>query len=302
MAMCNRAISWTTRFLTVLLTAASLFGPCLVAPVAAADDVKCYPGDTLIAMDADSIWCRHDADWNGSKGQQLASRFCSIKKKVAADEEAIRQLGFAADAEQFGMFETIATKQRQALISKVECALFDQSLKGADALARSARSLNPWNVNKAVKLLEGKPYGSSLWAAALRKIARVKGKPEMAAAFHDFAEIAEKARGAYETQEAMSDDPDSAQLQLLVGVLKALQGNYEAGLVVTGVEFSESIAYLVYVSGRVDDLAQATDEKLVRLPGLTKRLKRDVDSLLTIRSDWRNEMDIKVDPQCTAAP
>ena len=58
--------------------------------------------------------------------------------------------------------------------------MFDQSLSAVGKLADSAKSLNPWNVNKAVKLLEDKGFANAQLVRALRKVAGVRGKPQMA--------------------------------------------------------------------------------------------------------------------------
>ena len=271
----------------------------LIAPHQARADAACDPGDTLIAENADNIWCRRDSDYRGSAAEKSAGKVCLAKNIVKADQNAIRQLGFATDTERFEMFEKVSADQRKALVRKVAGALIDNGLDAVGKIADSAKSLNPWNVNRAVKMLEGRWYGNPLLVKALRKVARVKGKPEKAAAYEEFARLAKSFREGYQTGQKMREEPDTAQLQLLAGVLKTLQGNYELGLVVTGAEFGESLAYLGYVGGQVDALARASDGKLAKLPALTRRLKTHVDDLVDARQNWRRETGIPVDPICT---
>jgi len=271
---------------------------CVPIPaVSVGDDDTCDPGDSVIAESGDTVWCLHEGD---STGHQLAREICLAKIQVGADQAAIRQLGFDSDVEQQAELEKEGKQQYQAFVRQVAGTLFDQTLDAVGVLADSAKSLNPWNVNQSVKALESKWYGGSGLTKALRRIAHVKGKPEIAAAYHDFAELAKTFREGYQTGQAMQEDPESSQLLLLVGVLKTLQGNYELGLVITGVEFAESLEYLSYLGARVDDLTDISDAKLARVSKLSLRLKGHVHDLNESRRKWRQETKIPVDPRCSS--
>ena len=64
-------------------------------------------------------------------------------------------------------------------------------------------------------------------------------------------------------------------------------------------QVGESLAYLVYLNGRVGELSSMTDEKLSRLSTLGKRLKDHVDAMRTSRTAWRQAMGINSgDPTC----
>jgi hypothetical protein len=283
-----RALLQTSLFITIILAGSAI----------KATAQGCEAGEILVAEDAKNWYCLEAKSYENSQGQKLATQYCSTKKIVAADQNAIRNLGFAVDAERYEAFGKVAEEQQRDLKRKAFEALFDQGLDATGKLMDSAKSLNPWNVNKAVKLLEDKGLGNPELISALREISRVKGKPAMAEAYHHFEQLAKAAVKGYNTGQRMADDPNSAQLQLLVGALKTMQGNYELGLIVTGAEFGESMAYLSYISGQVDDLSQQTDDKLARLGPLGTRLKDHVNDLAHARKAWQDETDIPIPPRC----
>lgn len=258
----------------------------------------CQAGEILVAEDQKNWYCLDAKSYESSQAQKLASQYCLTKKKVAADQDAIRNLGLAIDAERYEAFGKVAEEQQRELKRRLFEAMFDQGLDATGKVLDSAKSLNPWNVNKAAKVLEEKGFGNPQLIAALRDVARVRGKPAMAEAYHHFAEMAKAAVKSYNTGQRIADDPNSSQLQLLVGALKTMQGNYELGLLVTGVEFGESMAYLLYLSGQVDDLSHQTDDKLSRLGPLGERLKSNVDELVRQKQAWQDETDIPLPPVC----
>lgn len=262
---------------------------------------QCKPGDLLVGEDADNYYCRGRGEYQGSAAEKAGARFCAAKLALAADQNAIRQLGFASDVERFEMFEDVAKEQKSELQRKVFDALLDQGLEAIGLAVDSAKSLNPWNVNNAVKMLEEKGFRNRAVAAALRRVAATKDKPAMAAAYHQFAEVAKAAKEGWNTGSDMASDQKNSEMRLLLGALKVAQGNPELGLLVTGVELGESLAYLVYVSGRVNDLTRSTDDKLLRVGTLSQRLKGHVDAVRASRSQWRHAMGIASgEPRCSS--
>jgi hypothetical protein len=110
----------------------------------------------------------------------------------------------------------------------------------------------------------------------------------MAAAYRDLVDQVNSVREAQNTESDMADDPGNANLRLLAGALKVMQGHSELGIIVTGAEFGESMAYVWYLSGEVNDLQATSDEKLIRLATLSKRLEQHVTERNAARSAWRN--------------
>jgi hypothetical protein len=273
---------------TTLLRVYFLALPFLFFPLGSAH-AQCKPGDILVGEDADQYFCMEKGKYEGSAAQKFGSQFCQAKQAVEADQSAIRALGFALDAERFEMFASVAAEEKTTLQQRVFDALLDQGLDASEAVLKSAKSLNPWNVNNAVKMLEAKGYGNASVIAALRRVAAQKDKPGMFSAYQDFVRVAKNAKEGWSTGSDMVKSTGSSQeLRLVLGALKMVQGNPELGLAITTAELGESVAYLAYLSGQVSELGKLSDEKLERLSGLSKRLKGHVEAMGTSKKGWRN--------------
>lgn len=284
--------------LVTMAVKAGLIGSLLLPVAVRAATEGCEPNEILVAEDENNWYCKDATAYRNGRGPELAANYCSTKLKVDADQGAIRNLGFDIDAGRFEMYRDVATEEQAELKNKVMMEMVGQSLKVVGNLADQAKPLNPWNVNKSAKMLEDNGFGNPALIAALRKIAQVRGKPALAAAYANFEKLAESGLEGYSTGRGIAKDPGTWKLQLLAGALKVMQGNEAAGLVITGAEFSESLAYLYYVGGQVDDLNRVTDDKLARLAGLGKRLKDDVDAKVSAKQAWQSEMNIPVAPSC----
>lgn len=245
------------------------------------------PDDVLVGEDDDNYYYMTASAYRNSTAQQIGVRFCRAKLATAADQAAIRQLGFDVSTERFELFGDVARDEKAALERKVFDAFLDQALEGADTVFADAASLNPWNVNDAVDMLRQNGFANEMVIAALRKIARQRDKPALLAAYREFADAAKTAKESWTTSAEIAKDRDSRQARLLLGALKMIQGNAELGLAVTTAEFAESLAYLAYVSPRIDELERTTNDKLATLATLGKRLKQHVDETRSARSAWR---------------
>jgi hypothetical protein len=277
--------------------------PLLLFLALQAVHAQCKPGDVLIGEDADNYYCMERAKYEGSATQNFGSKFCLAKRAVAADQTAIRELGFPLDAERFEMFKNVAQEQQAVLQHKIFDGLFDQGLEATGIVLDSAKSLNPWNVNKAIDMLKAKGFDNAEVIAALRRIAQQKDKPAMVAAYRQFVQAAKSAKEGWDTASDIASDPENSQLRLMVGALKVMQGNPELGLAVTAAEFAENLTYLGYLSGQVSDLTNASDEKLALLGtpthgGLTQRLKLHVNDMMAARNAWQKSSGYPT----TAAP
>lgn len=212
--------------------------------------------------------------------------FCKAKLQVSADERAIAQMNFGNDTQTFEMFAKVARFQKAKFEEKVLNALIDQGTEATTVAVMNAKSLNPVSVNSAIATLQQKGLNNEAIFGALRAIAHTKGKPAMAEAYKVLVHFVQAAREGYDTGDDMAEDKKNAQLRLLVGVLKVAQGNPELGLAVTAADFGESLAYLGYLSAKVSDLNEVTDNKLVTLNGHIARLKADVASLEKAKLRW----------------
>jgi hypothetical protein len=282
-----RFSSTLTGFLRSICAAAIL----LLALSFGAESVhgQCDPGDILIGFEqtpeVDRYICMKNGNYAGSRAQQLGTKFCAAKRVVAADQSAIRDLGFALDRERLETFAGVAEERKKELQHRILDAFLDQWLETTDKVLERAKSLNPWSVNKAAEMLEAKHFKNAALTAALRKIALQKDKPAMLAAYRDFVKLAKAAKEGWDTASDNSKDPENADLRLLLGGLKVIQGNQELGLAVTALEFGEDLAYLGYLSGQVEQLARLSDEKLLRLQALRNRVERHVDQMDHAKGD-----------------
>lgn len=262
---------------------------CFLAVLFALNVAHAQPGPdwVLVGEDADSYYYMKKAEYKNSAAEKTGAQYRKARLRVTAGQEAIRQLGFTTDSERFALYEGVAREQKEELQNKIFDALFDQALEGTTMLAQSAKSLNPWNVNKAIEMLKEKGFKNEAVMKALRKIASVQGKPEMAAAYKEFTECVKAAKEGWNTGKNQAKEPEHAEAHLALGMLKVLQGNPELGLIVTAVEFSESIAYLYYLTGEVKELTKVTDEKLKTLATLSEKLKKDVAEMNAAKKAWQ---------------
>jgi len=245
------------------------------------------PGEVLIGEDDDNRYYMRIDQYQGSLTEKLAIEFCRTRKIVAADQRAISELGFALDAERLDAFAKMSREQKRELEHTLFDTLLGSSLDAADPLLDRAKSLNPYNVNRAINMLKNKHADNIFLVAALRRIARQKDKPAIVAAYQHFRDVVGRAKEGWQTGSDAAKDPDNANLHLLVGALKTMQGSSELGLAISGAEAGESLAYLAYGSNKVNELARVSDEKLAHLADLSTRLKRHVDDMAASKRAWQ---------------
>ena len=272
------------------LAAASAF---LILFTPAPASAQCKPGDILVGEDVEQYYCMKRSDYENSPTQKHGLAYCSQKHLVAADQNAIRLLNVALDAERFELFTSVAEDQKQQLEHVLFDAMLDQGLAMARMAVNSAKSLNPYNVNNAADDLVKKGFGHPDIIAALRKIARIKDKPAKAAAYRDLEMKIRGARTGWRTAQGVAKDSANAKARMLVGALKLVQGNPEAALVINGLQATESLAYLIYLDAKVDDLAASSDERLAQLATLSGRLKSHVETLVAEKEAWQQTTGYK---------
>ena len=94
------------RCVAVVIAAASLIPTMAHA--------QCHPGDLLVGEDEENYYCRRRAEYQGSAAEKAGTQFCTAKRVLASDQNAIRELGVAGDVERFEMFEQVSEKQTAA--------------------------------------------------------------------------------------------------------------------------------------------------------------------------------------------
>jgi hypothetical protein len=259
----------------------------LVSVPFAIGHAQCRPGDTLIGADAKQYYCMEASKYAGSQAETYGLSYCRAQLAVAADQAAIRTLGFATNTERFELYGEVGAERKAEFQHTALSTLFDQGLSATQAMVNSASSLNPWNVNNAARTLKDNGFDNDVVVAALRSLARQRDKPAMAAAYREFVKKLKSAKEAWETEAAISADAKNAKLRLALAALKTLQGNPELGLVITGLGFGENVAYLIYLTGRTNDLTTVNDAQLSRLTQLSERLRDHVAAVAANKRAWR---------------
>jgi hypothetical protein len=227
-----------------------------------------------------------------------AVAFCKAKLQVAADERAIGQMNFGNNVESFEMFADVAKAQKAEFQGKVLGALIDQGLEATTIAARSAKSLNTVNVYAAIDQFRKNGMKNEAILTALHVIAETKDKPAMAHAYENLVQLVQSAKEGYDTGKDIAEDSKNAQLRLLLGVLNVAQGNPELGVAVTTADFGESLAYLGYISNKVDGLTHVTEQQLLLLNSLISRTRDDVKKLQQAKLEWTTANTTASAPDC----
>ena len=248
---------------------------------------QCNSGEVLVGEDADNYYCMQKSKYESSPAKALAEQFCRTKRLLVADQNAIRALGFATDTQRFELFADTAQEQKSDLEHKLFDTFVDQSLDASVMAFRSAKSLNPWNVNNTINMLRAKGFESTTVISALRKIAAQKDKPAMFEAYEEFVETAKQVKEEWNTASDVTRDRQNANLRILLGALKVIQGDPQLGALVTSVEFGENLAYLYYLSGEVNDLGKVSDQKLKQLSELSGKLRSDLSAMVQSKRGWQ---------------
>jgi hypothetical protein len=250
---------------------------------------QCDPGDILVGEDDDQYYCMKQSSYVGSAAEKDAKEYNRAHLRVVGLQNALKQFGFAVDNDRYALYAETAKDQIDDVKRKLVSSLIDGAIDGSVLSADKLKSLNPWNVNTAIHDLE--KYGADFdpLVKALRKVARTAGKPEAAAAYREFAEVAKDAKEGWMSADAADRDPANQKLIFLLGALKVLQSSPEASWGVSAGEMVENLAYLGYLTNQVDALGAVTDDKLVQLGSLSKRLQTEVQAMNVIRDRWRVE-------------
>lgn len=250
---------------------------------------QCGPDEVFIGEDAIAWYCMKKSDYEGSRTQKLQEVYCQAEVKAKSERAAIKQLGLDADTDRFEMFAKLGEDQKKKITHAALSLVIDASLASASAAADSAKSLNPYNVNRAVAALERRGVAYEPFVKSLRAVAAQKDKPEKARKFKEFVEIVEKAKLGREEKAKAKEEPDDGFWHgLIAGIGIAGDTRLVAATVSVG-DTIESLSYLWYASGQEEELRKSNDAKLAQLATLTKRLRDDVDSMKNAKFEWQIE-------------
>ena len=227
----------------------------------------------------------------------LTQKVCTAKRKIAADQEAIRQMSFLAERESFERFEQVATAQRTELKGKLLSAFVDQGLQAGRMTADKVLSLKLDNVHKEVVKLKDLGLHDQRFVDALYKMAQDTDLRRRVKSYRSFIDDIAAAKKVYGAGSGMVNDPDHAPLRFFLGALRIAQSNPELGLLVTTVDVVENLAYLAYLPGQIDGLSTLTDEKMGALNQMVGRMKQDMSAFKAARKKWQ-EAGGSGEPKC----
>lgn len=218
----------------------------------------------------------------------LARSICSAKRRIAADQQAIRLMNFDADTESFEKFEWIAREQKAELTNKLLSAALDQGIDAASKLPKKLMTLNMNNVHKEIKKLESIGLNKNQRVIdAMYEIAQSIDERKKIKAYNRLLKEVKTAKEIYSTGTGIAKDPDNAGLRFLLGALQIAQRNPVLGLWVTAADVSENFAYFVYLTGQVGDLSKLTDDKMKALNERIVQMKKDMTAFKTAKQKWQ---------------
>lgn len=103
----------------------------------------------------------------------------ALQEKVRTDQEVIRGLGLNVRAEIFDELEKMTEEARKEFWSNLTDALLEVAFAGAEVAVVKGGSLNPWNVNVAIRNLTRNGFMTDPIARLLRNISKWRDKPTL---------------------------------------------------------------------------------------------------------------------------
>ena len=223
----------------------------------------------------------------------LAAKINAAKQSIERDKNAIRSLGFNADADEFESWAAASAKQREIMTKTAYDNLIAAALGTIGESAQNAvapqgnlpngyASLNPFNVNTYVNRLHN-PNGAV--ALLLRDIAATSDKKAKLNFLKQLVDAASKEKDSYDL---LVDDPSHGPdlFERYVGlteVLADLAGFRTASATLqigkSGANTIVAYANLAYGNLALKQLNRLTVSKAKALATLDSKLKADVGSL-----------------------
>lgn len=227
----------------------------------------------------------------------LTSQICATRDLIAADQKAIAALNFALTAGDFEEIGKLTEDRKVALQDEAVGAMFGAVLDEASTRAvLKTASLNPFNAQKYIGELNGLGVKSRSLNDAIRNIALVKGKPQLADAFNKFVGVAKSTYDGYELK-----DKDAARAVAVasIGIVGTLRDQSELGALATETNLLIALYYAGQMQSGIDQLNSMTNTKLLTLTELAKRLQTHVGQLNELKQNWAAQFPGST-PSCSA--
>jgi hypothetical protein len=223
-----------------------------------------------------------------SKAARYAQDYMKLSSIVAKDKAALEDKGFKANAEALDEVTKESIAERNDFVKKLGGELLGKALDGA-------ASLNPVNVNRAVKWLQERNLGSPELIKLFRMLAGQADKRAKLEAYDKFKTAFDTGRDV-----AGADGAYNKMLYGLLGALKLAQNQPELAPVVSGAEIAVNLYYLGKMCGfkyvltgadrpdsEINQLLSGTDAQLVVVSRLAGSMKANVDKQIAARRAWR---------------
>jgi hypothetical protein len=195
--------------------------------------------------------------------QELAAARAQLTSRVGA----VRNMGFATTAATLEQWAELTEDARKQFKKYVSAAARDLMFTGAEQAVKRGASLNPWNVNTAVKRLKANGFWTSGIETSMRRIAAIRDKPDARSRLVAELKVLKTA-----IKVANWDSTASSVDQVLEGtsvVLGWLPKPPQASLGIAATEFGVALAFAghaKYVSGpAIERMSRLTEQQLVDL-------------------------------------
>jgi hypothetical protein len=193
-------------------------------------------------------------------------------------------LNFALTASDFEDINNLTQDRKDALEDEAVGAMFGAALDEASSRAvLKTASLNPFNAQKYIGQLKSVGIQIGPLNNAIRNIALVKDKRQLAEAFNEFAGVAES---SYEGYKLKDKDLARAVAVASIGIVGSLRNQPELGALATETDLLIALYYAGQMESGIDQLNSMTDAKLLKLTELTKRLQQHVGDLNELKGNW----------------
>jgi uncharacterized coiled-coil protein SlyX/rRNA processing protein Gar1 len=218
---------------------------------------------------------------------RLASQICASRNLIKRDQDAIKALNFGVTAKDFEEIAKLTQERKDELQEEAVDAMLGAVLdETSERAIMATTSVNPFNAQKYIGQLKRIGVQSGPLNDAIRNMAHVKDKHELAEAFNTFTGAA---KSVYEGYEVKDKGTAKALAATSIGMVGALRNQPELGAIAAETNLLIALAYSGQLESQIEQLNSMTNEKLQTLDRLTKRLKNHVDRLHALKDTWSDQ-------------
>jgi len=203
-----------------------------------------------------------------------------LSERIKSHQQAIRNLGFPTSVQQFKEWHDLSEAAKEDFKKAAISAVFAEGFIAAQSTLKVVKSLNPPKANTLVRELKEAGINSPELFKLIRKVALVKGKPEMA---KDIKPVLKRSSELVDI--ALLDKGPTMEAKLR-GLATLLSWFVEAPVLnkfLARGDFAVTTVYSFYtiheVGIGVAQLTKITEQQLEGLEGIVALMKKDMKSL-----------------------